>query len=97
MGEAQPGTSSADWTCEAAGIQVRLFARLREEAGWQQRWLSCSADPPSPITPATIWPLLGLQEPLSHLRVAINQQFASADTPLHPGDELAFLPPISGG
>jgi molybdopterin converting factor small subunit len=31
------------------------------------------------------------------LRVAINQQFASWDTPLTSGDELAFLPPISGG
>jgi molybdopterin converting factor small subunit len=31
------------------------------------------------------------------VRVAINQQFADADTPLQPGDELAFLPPISGG
>jgi molybdopterin converting factor small subunit len=31
------------------------------------------------------------------VRVAINQRFASADTPLANGDELAFLPPISGG
>ncbi len=31
------------------------------------------------------------------VRVAINQAFAAADTPLADGDELAFLPPISGG
>jgi molybdopterin converting factor small subunit len=31
------------------------------------------------------------------VRVAVNQQFASLDAPLQPGDELAFLPPISGG
>ena len=31
------------------------------------------------------------------VRVAINQAFATADTPLADGDELAFLPPISGG
>jgi molybdopterin converting factor small subunit len=31
------------------------------------------------------------------IRVSINRQFADADTPLQPGDELAFLPPISGG
>jgi molybdopterin synthase sulfur carrier subunit len=31
------------------------------------------------------------------LRVAINQHFATPDTPLKPGDELAFLPPITGG
>jgi molybdopterin converting factor small subunit len=29
--------------------------------------------------------------------VAINQAFATPDTPLADGDELAFLPPISGG
>jgi molybdopterin converting factor small subunit len=29
--------------------------------------------------------------------VAINQHFATPDTPLKPGDELAFLPPITGG
>jgi molybdopterin synthase sulfur carrier subunit len=31
------------------------------------------------------------------VRVAINQRFAPEDTPLADGDELAFLPPITGG
>jgi molybdopterin converting factor small subunit len=31
------------------------------------------------------------------LAVAINRQYASVDTPLHDGDELALLPPVSGG
>jgi molybdopterin synthase sulfur carrier subunit len=31
------------------------------------------------------------------IRVAVNQRFAGADAPLAEGDELAFLPPISGG
>jgi molybdopterin converting factor small subunit len=31
------------------------------------------------------------------VRVAVNQAFAGADTSLADGDELAFLPPISGG
>ena len=33
----------------------------------------------------------------AEIRVAINQRFAEAHTPLADGDELAFLPPISGG
>lgn len=39
-------------------------------------------------------PVTGPQAPV---RVAVNQVFASPCTALHPGDEVAFLPPISGG
>ncbi len=31
------------------------------------------------------------------LRVALNGEFASWDRPLENGDEIAFLPPVSGG
>ena len=30
-------------------------------------------------------------------RVAVNQQMADAATPLKPGDEVAFFPPVTGG
>ena len=30
-------------------------------------------------------------------RVAVNQQMANAATPLKPGDEIAFFPPVTGG
>jgi molybdopterin synthase sulfur carrier subunit len=30
-------------------------------------------------------------------RVAVNQEMASAATPLRPGDEIAFFPPVTGG
>ncbi|MFM8673593.1 MAG: MoaD/ThiS family protein [Vulcanococcus sp.] len=44
-----------------------------------------------------MWAALQLPGSLETTRVAINQQFAGADSPLNGGDELAFLPPISGG
>ena len=82
MGSSAPGS-----------IRVRLFASLREQAGWGERdWPLAE-----PTTAQQMWAELGLARSLDGVRVAINQRFASADTPLESGDELAFLPPISGG
>ena len=76
-------------------IQVRLFAGLRERAGWAARPLALAAG----STPERIWRELGLGEGAipTTVRVAVNQAFASPHQALAPGDELAFLPPISGG
>ena len=38
-----------------------------------------------------------LKEALSSLALAVNQQYAGPDTKLNPGDEIALLPPVSGG
>ena len=31
------------------------------------------------------------------VRTAVNQEFAGDDTPVRPGDEIAFFPPVTGG
>lgn len=31
------------------------------------------------------------------VRCAVNQDFADPETPVHPGDEVAFFPPVTGG
>jgi molybdopterin synthase sulfur carrier subunit len=95
-----------------AAVRVRLFAALREAAGWSERLVALPAGAPGPCTPQRLWQQLGLTSHWPHapsspqprggalpagLRVAINQHFATPDTPLAPGDELAFLPPITGG
>lgn len=38
-----------------------------------------------------------LKDSLSSLALAVNQHYAAADTALHSGDEVALLPPVSGG
>jgi molybdopterin synthase catalytic subunit/molybdopterin converting factor small subunit len=38
-----------------------------------------------------------LKESLPSLALAVNQQYAAPDTILNPGDEVALLPPVSGG
>ncbi|NDG74420.1 MAG: MoaD/ThiS family protein [Synechococcaceae bacterium WB8_1B_136] len=80
----------------AEGIRIRLFAGLREQAGWSEHHWPAPAAHPHP-TPRQLWLALQLPGELSSVRVAINHEFTTADTPLHDGDELAFLPPISGG
>jgi molybdopterin converting factor small subunit len=141
----------------ACVVKVRLFAGLRERAGWGERLVRVEGDP---ATPLLLWRQLRLAEAWSEsseqgagaageqvhpsverghqaneataatvaraapaeaggrrpnpvgvspdrqatvdglpvgVRVAVNQAFAAADTRLADGDELAFLPPISGG
>ncbi|KEF41591.1 MAG: hypothetical protein ER33_10480 [Cyanobium sp. CACIAM 14] len=88
----------------AAKVHVRLFAALRERAGWAERSLSFPSGGVEQ-TPAGLWRQLGLDPSppaeTGHLpagiRVAVNHAFAAPDTPLAPGDEVAFLPPITGG
>ena len=104
-------TAAAESAREAKAervILVRLFAGLREQAGWGERHVPLRPDEPPP-TPAELWRRLALGagtagsattgsgELPPTIRVAVNQTFASPDAPLSPGDEVAFLPPTSGG
>ena len=34
---------------------------------------------------------------LKTVRIAVNQKYASLDSPIGPGDEVAFFPPVTGG
>ena len=93
LGPADGKAATEAATDAAATVRVRLFAGLREWAGWGERaWPHNTG-----LTPAQIWEQLPEPPTACRVRVAINHSFASFDTPLHPDDELAFLPPISGG
>jgi molybdopterin synthase catalytic subunit len=71
-------------------VRVRLFAGLRERAGWSQREIDAA-------TVADIWPALELGEEPGGLLYAVNKQYAPRDTALADGDEVALIPPVSGG
>ena len=73
-----------------ATVTVRLFAGLRERAGWSQRELDAA-------TVADIWPALGLGDEPGGLLYAVNKEYAERDQPLADGDEVALIPPVSGG
>jgi MoaE-MoaD fusion protein len=72
------------------GVTVRLFAGLRERAGWSTRDLEAA-------TVADVWPQLGLGDEPAGLLYAVNQEYADRDRELADGDEVALIPPVSGG
>jgi molybdopterin converting factor subunit 1 len=80
-------------------VTVRLFAILRERAGRD----SVEIELPEGATVADAFERLaaapGLGELVERLplRMAVNREYASAGDPIAPGDELAVIPPISGG
>jgi molybdopterin synthase catalytic subunit len=74
-------------------VRVRLFAGLRERAGAAEVELELPAG-------AVVRDALAQMESLADdvpVVMAVNHEYADADAPLHPGDELALIPPVSGG
>ncbi|HEU0304191.1 MAG TPA: molybdenum cofactor biosynthesis protein MoaE [Gaiellaceae bacterium] len=72
-------------------VTVRLFAGLRERAGWSERSLDGVA------RVADVWPKLGLGEEPAGLLYAVNREYAPPERELADGDEVALIPPVSGG
>jgi molybdopterin converting factor subunit 1 len=79
-------------------VTVRLFARLRDIAGSAE----LTRDVTAGATIATVWrqlageyPELGRYE--RSISSAVNADYARMDQVLRDGDEVAFLPPVSGG
>lgn len=79
-------------------VRVRLFAFLRDSVGREQ----LEVEVPEGATPEDVWRRLagdhpGLSARRPSLAVAVNRAYARFDAPLAPGDEVVFIPPISGG
>ena len=79
-------------------IRVRLFAILRDRAGVAE----CELELPPGSTVAQIKePLLRrlpvLRDLIVRCAYAVNHAYVAPDAPLHDGDEVALIPPVSGG
>jgi molybdopterin synthase catalytic subunit len=79
-------------------LKIRLFATLKDRAGSGH----IEIEIPTPATVESLltavsadYPSLALALPTT--LVAVNKAFASPHTPIEPGDEVAFFPPVSGG
>ena len=79
-------------------VTVLCFARLRDLAG-RQEWSCEVADH---ATVRDVWSALAAAHPgveimRETMSCAVNAEFATMDAPVGEGDEVAFLPPVSGG
>jgi MoaE-MoaD fusion protein len=72
-------------------VTVKLFAGLRERAGWAQRELEGVA------RLGDVWRALELGEEPAGLLYAVNRKYADRELELSDGDEVALIPPVSGG
>ena len=72
-------------------ITVRLFAGLREHAGWSER------DVEGVTRVDDVWPILGLGPEPDGLVYAVNKEYVRREHELAEGDEVAVIPPVSGG
>jgi molybdopterin converting factor subunit 1 len=79
-------------------VTVRLFARLRELVGAGELQRDAGPD----ATVAAVWTALARDYPAiapyaESMSCAVNAEYARMTSRLHDGDEVAFLPPVSGG
>jgi len=79
-------------------VTVLLFARLRELAGASE----LARDVPDGSTALDVWNGLAREFPefagyTQAISVAVNEEYARLNASLRDGDDIAFLPPVSGG
>jgi molybdopterin converting factor subunit 1 len=79
-------------------VKVRLFAQLRDLAGGGD--FDCAVEAPASVQ--DVWRAIVRDHPAlasftRAMSTAVNLEYVRPDTPVRDGDEVAFLPPVSGG
>jgi MoaE-MoaD fusion protein len=91
--------ASRELTGAPVTVRIRLYAILRERA--RRDWVELELPAGATVADALeeLSHAQGLGEVLARLpvRMAVNREYAESHTPLHEGDELAVIPPVSGG
>ncbi len=79
-------------------ITIRFFAHLKSFAGVESLSLPLEKNCPLKQIIARLEETIpALKGRLTAIQIAVNQEFTDKETIIHPGDEVAFLPPFSGG
>lgn len=79
-------------------VTVKLFATFREATGQPERVVEIAPG----TTVGQLWSTLVTESPRlaplsSSAAFAVNKRYSQPESALHDGDEVAFLPPVSGG
>ncbi len=74
-------------------VTVKLFAGLRDRAGTGEREIEL----PEGAKMGAVWGVLELGDEPAGLLYAVNKEYAERERPLAEGDEVALIPPVSGG
>lgn len=86
---------------EGAGgitVRVKFFAMLRDAAAAEECWLSLEPSARGlDAKTMLVGRYPGLRGLLDYARLALNLEYQPWETPLHDGDELSLIPPVSGG
>jgi len=92
------GAPSAPYERSLLRIVIRFFAIVRDKAGTAQADLELPAGATAAAALERIVKQFpGVREFLPRAAIAVNQAYVKPDTVLHDGDELAIIPPVSGG
>ncbi|AFY71225.1 thiamine S protein [Thalassoporum mexicanum PCC 7367] len=90
--------SNPDLTVTEIAVTVKLFAAFQETIAAEQIELNLPArSPVVAVFDYLVQDYPELEKWRSHTRFAINLDFAPPDTELQDGDEVALIPPVSGG
>ncbi len=81
-----------------ADISIKLFGPVKDIVGKNDVTIRV----PAPASGSTAFDILAEQYPLLRpwrptVRLAVNLEYVPFEHPLHDGDEICFIPPVSGG
>jgi len=91
-------TTPADNSTRPATVRLLFFGPVRAQLGVDHDDLKCADE----MKASTLWPLLAEHYPALAplrpiIRLARSGEFLGDDETIHPGDEIALIPPVSGG
>ncbi|RME92056.1 MAG: MoaD/ThiS family protein [Verrucomicrobia bacterium] len=79
-------------------MRILFFAQLKDVTGRAElEWPEAAAMSPAQLWDRLeqLWPAISVHRPAT--RLARNGEYVGGDTLLEPGDEVALIPPVSGG